>query len=207
MKSNFLPILLIGIVSLTGCKKPDAATLPILSTASATNITSTTATSGGNISSDGNAAVTSRGVCWSTSANPTISESHTSDGTGNGSFNSNLTGLSSTTLYHARAYATNSVGTAYGNDVAFTTIAPQPANEVYIQGMAFSPLTLTVTKNTTIKWTNKDDMSHTVTSDTGLFSSGTLTLNGTFSFQFTAAGTYHYHCSFHSGMTGTIIVQ
>jgi len=96
--------------------------LATLTTSSITSITSTTAASGGNISSDGGGTITARGVCWSTSANPTIALStKTSNGTGTGTFTSNITGLSGNTTYHVRAYATNSAGTAYGNDLVFTT--------------------------------------------------------------------------------------
>ncbi len=92
-----------------------------LTTTAVTSITMTTAASGGNISSDGGATVTARGVCWNTSANPTIAGTHTTDGSGIGSFSSSLTGLSSSTTYHVRAYATNTAGTYYGNDIPFTT--------------------------------------------------------------------------------------
>ena len=76
---------------------------------------------GGNVTSDGNLDVTARGVCWSTSPNPTISNSKTTDGTGTGSFTSNVTGLAEGTTYYVRAYATNSKGTAYGAEKSFTT--------------------------------------------------------------------------------------
>jgi hypothetical protein len=99
-----------------------AATLPAVTTTAATDITQTTATSGGNVTSDGGAFVTARGVCWSTTSNPTTSNSHTSDGSGVGVFVSYLTGLSPNTPYYVRAYATNSMGTAYGNQVTFTTL-------------------------------------------------------------------------------------
>ncbi len=100
-----------------------SAVVPILTTTSASNIAQSTATSGGNISSNGGAAVTARGVCWSTASGPTVTGSHTSDGSGSGSFTSSITGLNPGTLYYVRAYATNSVGTAYGNEITFTTIA------------------------------------------------------------------------------------
>ena len=103
-----------------------SASLPTLSTTVASNITKTTATSGGNITSDGGATVTARGVCWSTSQNPTISNSHTTDGNGIGSFTSSITGLTAGTTYYVRAYATNSTGTAYGNQITFTTTANTP---------------------------------------------------------------------------------
>jgi uncharacterized protein (TIGR02145 family) len=98
-----------------------AATLPTVTTASASNITQTTVTSGGNVTSDGGATVTVRGVCWSTSSNPTTANSFTTDGSGTGTFTSNITGLTANTLYYVRAYATNSIGTAYGNEISFTT--------------------------------------------------------------------------------------
>jgi len=95
--------------------------IPVLSTTTASTITSTSAISGGNVTADGNATVTTRGVCWNTSGNPTITDSKTSDGSGTGSFTSNLTNLTSGTTYYIRAYATNSVGTGYGNEVSFKT--------------------------------------------------------------------------------------
>jgi uncharacterized protein (TIGR02145 family) len=98
---------------------------PSITTNIVSNITTTTATSGGNISSDGAAAVSARGVVWSTSPTPTISLStKTSDGSGTGSFTSSLTGLSPSTTYYVRAFATNSAGTGYGNEITFTTSTP-----------------------------------------------------------------------------------
>ena len=99
-------------------------TLPTVTTDDATDITQTTATSGGNVTSDGGGTVTARGVCWSTTSNPTLSDSHTTDGSGLGAFVSYITGLTENTQYYVRAYATNSVGTAYGNEVVFTTQGP-----------------------------------------------------------------------------------
>ncbi|MEI7726806.1 MAG: LamG-like jellyroll fold domain-containing protein, partial [Bacteroidota bacterium] len=103
-------------------KDPVGSLLPTVSTTPVSSITQNTVISGGNVTSDGGAAVTSRGVCWSTFSNPTISDSHTFNGTGTGTFTSNLNGLSPNTLFYLRAYATNSVGTAYGNEVSFTTL-------------------------------------------------------------------------------------
>lgn len=94
---------------------------PTVTTASVSNITSTSASSGGNVTDDGGASVTARGVCWSTSANPTTGDSKTSNGSGTGSFTSSITGLTAGQTYHVRAYATNSVDTSYGSDVSFTT--------------------------------------------------------------------------------------
>lgn len=97
------------------------ATTPSLTTNVITSITPSSAVCGGNITSDGGASVTSRGVCWSTSANPTTADSKTQDGNGIGSFTSTITGLSYNTTYYVRAYATNSMGTSYGNNRNFTT--------------------------------------------------------------------------------------
>jgi uncharacterized protein (TIGR02145 family) len=99
--------------------------LPTLTTTAVTSITTTTAATGGTISSDGGADITVRGVCWSTSSNPTIAlTTKTVNGAGTGAFTSNITGLTAGTAYYVRAYATNSVGTAYGNEINFTTLFP-----------------------------------------------------------------------------------
>jgi uncharacterized protein (TIGR02145 family) len=99
-------------------KKP---TIPTLTTATVSAITQTSAISGGNVTGDGGAAVTARGVCWGTSQSPTTGSSKTSDGTGTGTFTSSITGLTANTTYYVRAYATNSEGTSYGNEVSFPT--------------------------------------------------------------------------------------
>ncbi|MFZ4398758.1 MAG: FISUMP domain-containing protein [Bacteroidales bacterium] len=99
----------------------DITDIATVSTTAITNITETTASSGGNVSFDGGATVTTRGVCWSISSNPTVTNFHTSDGIGSGIFTSNINGLGGSTTYFLRAYATNSIGTAYGNEVSFTT--------------------------------------------------------------------------------------
>jgi|ERR1035437_9566531 plastocyanin len=88
-----------------------------------------------------------------------------------------------------------------------TSTTSQGANEVFIQGMAFSPVTLTVTTGTAVKWTNKDGVNHTVTSDNALFDSGNIATNGTYSYTFNNAGTFTYHCSIHPTMKATIIVN
>ena len=97
-------------------------TLADVSTASVSDIAQTTSLCGGTVTSAG--AYTQKGVCWSTSANPTIADNKTTDGsgTGNGSFVSTITGLSVNSVYHARAYVTNATGTTYGTDVEFTTL-------------------------------------------------------------------------------------
>jgi len=122
---NYFTVLILSFLTLSCSSNDDSdnsnATLPTLTTAAITSIETTTAISGGIISSDGASNVTSRGICWSTTTNPTTADSKTSDGTGTGNFVSNLTGLLPNTTYYVRAYATNSVGTAYGNQVSFST--------------------------------------------------------------------------------------
>ena len=81
------------------------------------------------------------------------------------------------------------------------------ANDVFIQNMAFSPATLTVAAGSTVTWTNKDAMTHTVTSDSTLFNSGNIVVNGVYSYTFTTVGTYSYHCSIHPSMTAKVIVS
>lgn len=110
-----------GEITFTTEQIPDPES-PIVTTADVTDITQTTAVSGGNVTDDGGASVTARGVCWSTSQNPTISDNHTSDGNGTGSFTSNLTNLTANTTYYVRAYATNENGTSYGEQKSFTTL-------------------------------------------------------------------------------------
>ena len=99
----------------------DATSAPEVFTSPVINFTATTATCGGEVTNDGGREITARGICWSITQNPTITGSHTSDGTGTGSFTSNLSNLTPNTTYYVRAYATNSAGTAYGEEVSFTT--------------------------------------------------------------------------------------
>lgn len=93
--------------------------------------------------------------------------------------------------------------------IGCSSTSEPPANEVYIQNMAFTPATITVTVGTTVKWTNKDGVAHTVTSDVGTttLNSGNINSKGVFSFMFMAAGTYNYHCAIHTSMTGKVIVK
>lgn len=97
--------------------------IPVLTTAAITNNIGTSVTSGGNITFQGNSPVSQRGICWSSSAAPTIQNNKTASGTGTGTFTCSADGLTPGTAYHLRAYATNNEGTAYGNEVAFTTNA------------------------------------------------------------------------------------
>lgn len=117
----FSVCLITGMVLIHSCKKDPS--LAILKTNNVTEVTINSLTSGGEITSSGGADITARGVCWGTTQNPVVTGSHTSDGKGSGSFSSSLTGLTPDTRYYIRAYATNSAGTAYGNEVSSTTTA------------------------------------------------------------------------------------
>ena len=122
MKTSKLLLLLFSVFIISCSKSDDDAPLPpTLTTVDVSGVANTVAVSGGNITSDNGSAVTARGVVWGTAENPTIASSKTTDGTGIGSFTSNITGLTANTNYYLRAYATNSGGTAYGNQLSFTT--------------------------------------------------------------------------------------
>ncbi len=115
-----LILLILSINLLNSCKK-DKPSPPVLATTVVTEVTYTTAVSGGSITNDGGATVISKGICWNTSDNPTISNNKTTDGAGLDAFTSNITQLAPNTLYYVKAYATNSGGTGYGNQQTFTT--------------------------------------------------------------------------------------
>lgn len=126
-KAISLSILLLTLSLFYSCQKEDPASLPVISTSPVSNITTSTVTSGGTIVFDGDATVTASGVCWGTTANPTISDSKTSENVSIGQFVSNINGLSEGMMYHVRAYASNSVGTAYGADIEFLTLGQAPS--------------------------------------------------------------------------------
>ncbi len=94
---------------------------------------------GGNVTSDGGSPVTTRGVCWSLTTNPTINNIHSHDGEGTGAFISSITNIEPSTIYFVRSYATNVVGTSYGNEVVFTTLPPQKyhVGQSYAGGIIF----------------------------------------------------------------------
>ena len=113
-----------GFVIIPGISAANAPVqLATLTTSAVSSLTNISATSGGNITDDGGANITTRGVCYSINTNPTTADNITNDGNGTGSFTSNLSGLTASTTYYVRAYAINSAGTAYGNEVSFTTSA------------------------------------------------------------------------------------
>lgn len=103
---------------IVGPPPPELATV---STSTINLFNNNSVTLGGNVSADGGAAVTERGVVYSTTASPTISNTKTIIGSGNGTYSSLISGLNSNTLYYVKAYATNSVGTSYGSERSFTT--------------------------------------------------------------------------------------
>lgn len=121
------------------------ASLPIVITSSASPADAATASSGGNVTSNGGNVLTAKGICWSTSQNPTITDAKTTEGTATGSFTSTISGLSPLTTYYVRAYATNNIGTSYGAQVSFTSLMPPPsisylAPNVFIFNNAITPL-------------------------------------------------------------------
>ncbi|MBQ6306573.1 MAG: hypothetical protein IJK78_08415 [Bacteroidales bacterium] len=156
--------------------------VPGVTTASVTNIGNTTATGGGNVISDGGASVTERGICWSTSHNPTISGSHANSGTGTGEFTTNMTGLTPNTTYYVRAYAINSQGPAYGEEVNFKTsqtptytisVSANPTNGgtvtgggTYQQGQSCTVNATKATGYNFLKWTENGTQVSTNTSYT-----------------------------------------
>ena len=95
--------------------------LPSVTTFEVTNVTTNSALASGQVTDEGSSSVTERGVCWSTSHDPTTSDSHANSGGGIGAFTINITGLAENTTYFVRAYATSREGTAYGDEVSFTT--------------------------------------------------------------------------------------
>lgn len=120
--ANALLLIGLSLMLLNSCEKDDPQSMAVLTTTEVTEILQEAAVSGGNITNDGDASVTARGVCWSTNQTPTINDSKTTNGTGTGSFTANISSLTAGTSYYVRAYAINSVGTSYGNTISFTTL-------------------------------------------------------------------------------------
>jgi len=117
------PLIVLGLLILLifSCQKEEKSQLPVLTTSSASNINQTKATCGGNIISDGGFPITASGVCWSTTQVPTTEGTKSLSNVINGAFSDTITSLITNTVYYVRAYATNSAGTAYGNEISFTT--------------------------------------------------------------------------------------
>jgi len=122
IKPHIISLSIVSLLALTfSCKKEAPDVIPTLTTSAITNIIETNATSGGRITSDGGASIISLGVCWSTNQTPTIANSKTVETLGKRIFSSSIFGLTPNTTYYVRAYATNSVGTGYGNVISFTS--------------------------------------------------------------------------------------
>jgi uncharacterized protein (TIGR02145 family) len=140
-----IPISSIDSITYTVSNPGNLATI---TTSPISNTSITSATSGGSISATGGSSVTQRGVCWSTAQNPTTANSSTNNGSGSGSFTSNLTSLTANTTYYVRAYAINSAGTSYGNQQSFTTttsgsgIISNPGAGVTYNGYTYSSVVL-----------------------------------------------------------------
>ena len=126
LRPGLLLLVLILLFSFSHCTKDIEPALPVLTTLVASNITSGEADCGGTISSDGGSTIVSRGVCWSKNAVPSVSDNKTTDGSGTGAFTSKINGLEPNTIYHVRAYANNSAGISYGNEISFTTLSDIP---------------------------------------------------------------------------------
>jgi len=95
------------------------------------------------------------------------------------------------------------------NPYGSTAPAPSnaPPNTVMMAGMAFTPSTITVAKNTSITWVNNDGVAHTSTSDTGLWDTGNIPAGSSKTVTFSTSGSFPFHCTYHSMMTGTVVVQ
>lgn len=111
------------VFSFSMCKKKKDNSIATITTNAVTDLTATSAKTGGAITDDGGSAITKKGVCWAVHSAPTVADSITNDGTGGTAFTSNLTALNANTTYYVRAYAINATGTAYGNEVNFKTNA------------------------------------------------------------------------------------
>lgn len=171
----------------TGTATVTVTVIPVgltVTTNEVVDITTTSAICGGSVTSIGGAMVTARGVCWSTSPAPTIADNHTINGTGTGSFTSSMTNLSSGTAYYVRAYATNSIGTVYGEEVSFITTC--------------TSLQVSISGNTTIGYGHSTTLTASG-ADTYLWSNGATTegivVSPLFSRTYSVMGTSQYGCT------------
>lgn len=136
-----ITILLFGSLILFSCKKDETNTIPTVTTSEITNLSDTSVTCGGEITNDGGAEITAKGICWSTNEIPTINDSKTIENTSDKIFTSDIIGLTQNTTYYACAYATNNAGTSYGNIITYTTKSTEqtPSDEIKI--LSVSPTT------------------------------------------------------------------
>ena len=180
---------------------------PTITTYTVSNITETSAFGGGNITDDGGAEITARGICWNTTGAPTIDNSKTNNGAGIGAFTSGLSGLAEGTTYYVRAYATNSKGTAYGNEVSFTTPSAITITTANVSNITANSATCggTITSNKTITargvcWntTGNPTISDSKTSDGSGTGSFTSSLTGL------TANTAYYVRAYATTIDGTM---
>jgi len=183
-----------GSINATGSMTVNAVAAT-LTTTSIGSITATDASSGGNITVDGGASITARGVVWSTSTGPTVSLStKTTDGTGTGTFTSTISGLTASTSYYMRAYATNAAGTSYGNEVTFSTCtlntAGSPSSSPsHVVNTALTNITISTTGATGIGAATGLPAGVTASwSNNVITISGTPTSTGTFSYSIPLSG-------------------
>ena len=189
------------------------ATIASISTTAASAITSTTATSGGAITANGGSTITVSGIVWGTTTNPTTATNtgSTTNGATTGSFTSNLTGLAPATTYYVRAYATNAIGTAYGNEITFTTAATlaslsTTAASAIAVTTATSGGTITSNGGSTITvsgivWNTTTNP--TTATNTGSTTNGTTTGNFTSNLTGLTAGTTYYVRAYATNIIGT----
>jgi len=194
--------------------------LPTVSTNAVTKISTTIASTGGNVTNDGGGAVSDRGVCWNTTGSPTISNSKLSAGSGTGAFKSSLTGLTAGTTYHLRAYATNSAGTGYGSEMVFSTLAAIVPPTVTTTAISNIQVTTAIGGGTVTDWggdsviargvcwntsgTPTISGSHTVDgSDTGSYASGLAPLTGSTAYYVRAYATNSAGTGYGSQLTFT----
>ena len=169
--------------------------LPTVTTTAATDITAHTATTGGEVTADGGSAVTARGVCWSTSNNPTIENDSTLNGNGTGSFVASIKNLDPDNTYYVRAYATNAVGTGYGDEV--TVVTPNWSLGLTSDGDATIQMcgasSKTVTYTATPSYGAADEYTYSWSCSGGTIS-GTPTSN-TATITYSSTGTYTVSCT------------
>ena len=141
-----IPISTIDSITYTNSNPGSLATLTTLVIG---NITSSSAKSGGAITADGGTPITQRGICWATTQNPTTANNTAVSGTGTSSFTANLSGLTANTTYFVRAYAINTAGTAYGNQLSFTTMefVPNPLVDLTATVVSATQVNLSWTDN------------------------------------------------------------
>jgi hypothetical protein len=144
-KTRIYAFALIGLILLVtgGCQKDkdnentNPGRVPVVQTIAVSDTTDTSVACGGNVTSDGGSTVTARGICWSKGQTPALANSLTTNGTGTGSFISNITGLTANTQYYARAYATNKYGTGYGETKPFKTLQAADPRDKFIGTWTF----------------------------------------------------------------------